>query len=167
MKNVDSVDQRSDCTFCAAWSWFILPSKAPCVVNMKERFNNQLNQGIMVPLRCRNLTDSRKVQPSWNCVDCAGWSGLMIFADALSSPFHLAWFIYVYIVKPVLETTCIKQSTALKDHCYGTTPLLKPTKYHLYLETTCCKRSLLLLTLGGFWIQVILYITCDVHLFIT
>ena len=30
-------------------------------------------------------------------------------------------------VKPVLETTCIKQSTALRDHCSSTTTLLKST----------------------------------------
>ena len=30
-------------------------------------------------------------------------------------------------VEPVLETTCIKQSTALKDHTYDTTTLLKST----------------------------------------
>ena len=30
-------------------------------------------------------------------------------------------------VKPVLETTCIKQSTALRDHCSDKTPLLIST----------------------------------------
>ena len=29
------------------------------------------------------------------------------------------------IVKPVLEPTCIKQSTALRDHCSDKTSLLK------------------------------------------
>ena len=30
-------------------------------------------------------------------------------------------------VKPVSETTCIKQTTAVRDHCSETTPLLKST----------------------------------------
>ena len=33
----------------------------------------------------------------------------------------------IYPVKPTLETTCIKQSTALRDHSSDTTPLLKST----------------------------------------
>ena len=28
------------------------------------------------------------------------------------------------VVKSVLETSCIKQSIALRDHCFDTTPLL-------------------------------------------
>ena len=31
-----------------------------------------------------------------------------------------------FTVQPVLETTCIKQSTALRDQCSDTTPLLNP-----------------------------------------
>ena len=36
-------------------------------------------------------------------------------------------FTLVCTVKPVLETTRFKQSTALRDHCSDTTPLLKST----------------------------------------
>ena len=34
---MDSVDQRSDCTFCAVWSWSTLSTKTSCVVISKER----------------------------------------------------------------------------------------------------------------------------------
>ena len=62
--------------------------------------------------------------------------------DAFSSLFselHL-----LHTAKPVLETTCIKQSTAVRDHCSDTTTLLQSTKQNLHL-----KRPLLLLLLGG------------------
>ena len=35
---------------------------------------------------------------------------------------------YKHTVKPVLETTCIKQPPDLRDHCFDTIPLLKSTK---------------------------------------
>ena len=35
--------------------------------------------------------------------------------------------VFVCTVKPVLETTCIKQPPDLRDHYSGTTPLLKST----------------------------------------
>ena len=34
------------------------------------------------------------------------------------------WVSMEKMVKPVLETTCIKPSSALRDHCSDTTPLL-------------------------------------------
>ena len=37
------------------------------------------------------------------------------------------WGLFADTVKPVLKTTCIKQSTALRDHYSDTTPLLKST----------------------------------------
>ena len=52
-------------------------------------------------------------------------------------------------VKPVLETICIKRPPTLRDHCSVTTTPLKSTKLNLHLKTTCCKRPLLLLPLGG------------------
>ena len=61
-------------------------------------------------------------------------------------------------VKPLLETTCIKQSTALRDPCSDTTAFLNSTEWNLHLKTTCSKRQLLLLLLAGLWIQVILYL---------
>ena len=39
-------------------------------------------------------------------------------------------------VKPLIETTCSKQSTALKDHCFDTINLIEPAfKDHLLYET--------------------------------
>ena len=52
-------------------------------------------------------------------------------------------------VKVLLKTTYIKQSTALRDHCSDTTPLLKSTSQNMHLKTTCCKRPLSLLPFGG------------------
>ena len=52
-------------------------------------------------------------------------------------------------VKPVLETTRIKQSTALRDHCSDTILLLNSTEWNLHLKTTWCKIPFLLLPLGG------------------
>ena len=40
-----------------------------------------------------------------------------------------------YTVKPVLETTCIKQSTAARDHCSETTPLLNPLLHRYSFDT--------------------------------
>ena len=39
-KNVDSVDQRSDCMFCTVWSWPTLSIKASFFVISKERVND-------------------------------------------------------------------------------------------------------------------------------
>ena len=58
------------------------------------------------------------------------------------NPCNKIFDIFIYTVKPVLETTCIKQSTALRDHCPDTIALLKlnlvepACKDHLLQETT-------------------------------
>ena len=54
--------------------------------------------------------------------DCAGLHRLTLFADPSSHLFMSKGL--TCTVKPVLETTCIKQSTALRDHCFDATPLL-------------------------------------------
>ena len=52
----------------------------------------------------------------------------------ISPLFHKA---IISTVKPVIETTCIKQSTAVRDHCSDTTLFLKSTLYDLHLKNTC------------------------------
>ena len=56
--NVGSGDQRSDCTFCAVWSWSTLSTKGSCVVNNKE-----------IVIFCNLSTDGSvvSVSYSWPC----------------------------------------------------------------------------------------------------
>ena len=54
-------------------------------------------------------------------------------------------------VRPVLETTCIRQSTAVRDHCSDTTPLLKSIFMELAFKDHFHYFPCL-------WIQVILYL---------
>ena len=48
----------------------------------------------------------------------------------------------IYIVKPELETTCIKRPHTLRDHCSYKATLLNSTLLNLYLKISCCKRPL-------------------------
>ena len=53
---------------------------------------------------------------------------------------------YDNTLKPVLETTCIKQSTALRDHRYDTNPLLtlsQTTNFRLFQTEKVCRRTIL------------------------